>query len=317
MTGLHKLEQDRTRAELASVEAILDRLTDGDVMTRLSLEERRDELRAAIESFDQREETAASAVLFFGGRPVAGARGVESEFAGNAIAKFQDLVAKLVARQSGELGQRGVVPKNAAAALHITTVVRGSFGFLLEGIDPQLELAVGPLKAAVANALEVLRAFSEPSEEKFQEAVEAVDNRIVTTAGELFSMLRDSGATMRLVVGNSENSFGSGAVMLAAERANTTDIEQQEESIEGELGGFLPDAHQFEFRVAVSNETTAIIRGKVDRALTTDELRDFNRQLVDVPATAIFLVKRLRRSGQVVRESFTLHQIQPRAQSSS
>jgi hypothetical protein len=279
-------------------------------MTCLGLEARRDELRAAIHDLDEQEETAASAVLFFGGRPVAGSRGIESEFGGNAVTKFQDLVAKLLARQVGELGQRGVVPNKGAATLHITNVVRGSFGFLLEEIEPQPELVDTTLKGVVANAFELLRAFTEPNEEKFQEAVEAVDNRIVMTAGELFSMMRDSGATMRLVVGGSENTFGSQAVAMAAERAKTTDIEQKEEFIEGQLSGFLPDAHLFEFRSEAANGAIRIIRGKVDRGLTASELTAFNLQLVNVPAKVRLLVKRVRRSGQIVRESFSLLQIQ-------
>jgi hypothetical protein len=316
MTSLRKLEHDRTRAELASVEALLDQLSDEDVMTRLGLEARRDELIAAIRDFDEQEEEAtASAVLFFGGRPVAGSRGIESEFGGNAVTKFQDLVAKLLARRVGELGQRGVVPNKGAATLHITNVVRGSFGFLLEEIEPQRELVDTTLKAAVANAFELLRAFTEPNEEQFQEAVEAVDNRIVRTAGELFDLMRDSGATMRLVVGQSENIFGSQAVAMAAERANTTEVEQTEEFMEGQLSGFLPDAHQFEFRAVASNGDTRTIRGKVDRGLTTNELTAFNLQLVNVPAKIRLLVKRVRRSGQTVRESFTLLQIQPRGSS--
>jgi len=311
MTSLRKLEHDRTRAELASVEALLDQLSDEDVMTRLGLEARRDELRSAIQDFKEQAETTASAVLFFGGRPVAGNRGIESEFGGNAVTKFQDLVAKLLACKVGELGQRGVVPNKGAATLHITNVVRGSFGFLLEEIEPQHELVDTTLKGAVVNAFELLRAFSEPNEEKFQEAVEAVDDRIVATAGELFDLIRDSGATMRLVVGQSDNTFGSQAVAMAAERANTTEIDETEEFMEGQLSGFLPDAHQFEFRAEAPNGDIRIIRGKVDRRLTTNELTAFNLQLVNVPAKVLLLVKRVRRSGQIVRESFTLLQIQP------
>jgi len=198
MTSLRKLEHDRTRADLASVESLLDQLSDEDVMMRLGLESRREELIAAIQGFDDQEETTASAALFFGGRPVAGNRGIESEFGGSAVTKFQDLVAKLLAREVGELGQRGVVPKKDAATLHITNVVRGSFGFLLEEIEPQHELVETALKSAVDHASKLLRAFTEPNDEKFQEAVETVDNRIVSTAREFFDLMRDSGATLRL-----------------------------------------------------------------------------------------------------------------------
>jgi hypothetical protein len=308
MTSLRKLEHDRTRAELASLEALLDQLHEQDLMMRLGLEARRDELIAAIQHFDEQEEATASAALFFGGRPVAGSRGIESEFGGSAVTKFQDLVAKLLAREIGELGQRGVVPNKDAARLHITNVVRGSFGFLLEEIEPQQEMVRTALKSAVDNASKLLRAFTEPNDEKFQEAVEAVDNRIVSTAREFFDLMRDSGATLRLVAGESDDSFGAQAVARAAERAETTDVEQAEETIEGQLNGVLPDAHQFEFRTTGPRGT---IRGKVDRKLTNEELAIFNRQFVNVPAKVRLQVRRVRRSGVVVRESFTLVKLEP------
>jgi hypothetical protein len=127
MSSLRKLERDRARAVLASINATLEQLTDEDVMMRFGLESRRDELLASIGDLDKVEDHSASAALFFGGRPVVGNRGIESEFGGNVLTKFQDLVAKLLAAQEvGSLGQRGVVPNKAAATLHITNIVRGS-----------------------------------------------------------------------------------------------------------------------------------------------------------------------------------------------
>jgi hypothetical protein len=154
-----------------------------------------------------------------------------------------------------------------------------------------------------------LRAFAEPNDEKFQEAVEAVDNRIVSTARDFFELMRNSGATLRLVAGESDNSFSPQAVAMAAERAGTTEVEEAEERVEGELGGVLPDAHQFEFRAVGPRGT---IRGKVDRALTPEELAVFNLRFVNVPARVQLQVRRVRRSGLIVRESFTLLKLEPR-----
>lgn len=57
---LRKLERDRTKADLASVEALLDQLTDEDVLMRFGLESRRDELQAAVEELQEEEEGTAS-----------------------------------------------------------------------------------------------------------------------------------------------------------------------------------------------------------------------------------------------------------------
>lgn len=309
MTSQRKLERDRIHADLAAVTALLDQLDAEDVMSRFSLEARRDELRDLIAGFaGEPDETTASAILFFGGHPVSGMLGIESEFAGAAVTKFQDLVAKVMAQEAGALGQRGVVPHKGASTLHITNVARGSFGFVLEEVSPQGQLVDTPLKAAVDETVELLDAFGEVDEAQFQAAVETIDQRVLGTAREFFDLMRQGGATFRLVAGLSDHSFGAEAVARAAERATTTTVEDAEQRVLGQLAGVLPEAHQFEFRVA---DDRGVIRGKVDRALTPDALTQLNRTMVNVDAEAQLVMKRVLRSGVVVREAYILISLAP------
>ncbi|MGO4724010.1 MULTISPECIES: hypothetical protein [unclassified Inquilinus] len=304
MSSLRKLERDFAHADIAAVTSLLAQLSDEDVMTRFGLESRLEELRRTVAELDQtRDEPTASAALFFGGRPVIGARGIESEFGGAAVSMFQDLVAKVLAHEAGSLGQRGIVPNKGASTLHITNIVRGSFGFLLEEVQSQQQIIETPLKAAVEETTRLLDAFGEPDEEQFQTAVETIDQRVLGTAREFFDLMRQGGATLRLVAGERDKSFGPDAVARAAERATSTTVEDSEEIIPGQLSGVLPDAHQFEFRTGSDRGT---IRGKVDRTLSADQLLRFNRDLVNVDASARTHVKRVLRNGAIVRESFTL-----------
>jgi hypothetical protein len=125
----------------------------------------------------------------------------------------------------------------------------------------------------------------------------------IATAGDFFGLMRRSGATLRLVAGESDTSFDPEAVARAAERATTTTVEDAEEVVEGQLGGVLPDAHQFEFRTLGSRGT---FRGKVDRAIPPTELANYNRRWVNIDAMARLQVKRILHQGRIVRESFTL-----------
>jgi hypothetical protein len=75
-----------------------------------------------------------------------------------------------------------------------------------------------------------------------------------------FNLMSQSGATLRLVAGETDRSFGMEAVDRAAERAISTTVQDDEEDIKGQLAGVLPDAHQFEFRAGAGR---GIIRGKV------------------------------------------------------
>ncbi len=273
-------------------------------MARFGLEEKLEELRQSLADLEQLPpELTASAALYFGGRPVIGDRGIESHFGGEAVAKFQDLVAKvLAAQETGSLRQRGVVPNRAAATLHITSVARGSFGFLLEEVTSQQPMIETPLKAAVEQTTRLLDAFGENDEERFRTAVEAIDERVLATAGEFFGHLRQASATLRLVACEQEKSFDMAAVTRAAERATSTTVEDIPEDLRGVLSGVLPDGHLFEF----NDNERGVIRGKVDRALAAAHLTEMNRNLVNVQAIAHVNVRRIRRSGALVRESFTL-----------
>jgi hypothetical protein len=299
---LRKLERDFIQADIAAVNTLLAQLSDEDVLTRIGLQARLDELTRSIRELEEEAEPpTASAALFFGGRPVAGAKGIESEFGGEVVTKFQDLVSKILAREVGELGQRGVVANKAASTLHITNIVRGSFGFLFEELNPQMLNTT--LKAAVDEATRLLDAFGEPDEEQFRTAAEKIDQRVFNTVSEFFDLMRRNGATLRVVAGEQDHSFGLDAVGRAAERARMTTVDEADDIIYGQLAGVLPDAHQFEFRTTTERGT---IRGKVDRSLPASQLAQMNRELVNVDAVARLHVKRLLQSGIVVRENFTL-----------
>jgi hypothetical protein len=305
MNSLRKMERDFVRADMATASGLLAQLGEEDIMARMGLEARLEELRESIARLDAApDEPTASAALFFGGAPVVGSRGIESEFAGVAVTQFQDLVSKVLARERGPLGQRGAVPNKAASTLHITNIVRGSFGFLLEEVNPQF--VDTPLKAAVEEAARLLDAFGEPDEEQFRSTIETIDPRVLATAREFFDVMRARGATLRVVAGEVDHSFGAEAVARAAERASSTKVEDAEESIKGQLAGVLPDAHQFEFRAA---DRRAILRGRVDRSLSADQLAQFNRNWVNVDATALMHVRRVLRNDALVWESFTLQQL--------
>lgn len=312
MTRLKKLERDFAVADIAAVNGLLAQLGDEDVMTRFGLEARLEELQRELAALDDtRDEPTASAALFFGGQPVLGARGIESEFGGAAVTKFQDLIAKVLAHENGGLGQRGVVPNRVASTLHITNIVRGSFGFLLEELHPQHQMVETSLKAAVDEATRLLDAFGEPDEEAFRTAVEEIDERVLGTAREFFSLMRQRGATLRVVAGDRDNSFGAEAVARAADRATSTVLQDGEQVITGQLAGVLPDAHQFEFRAGADRGT---LRGKVDRSLTADQLSRFNRDYVNIDGRGRFHIKRVLRNGVVVRETYTLLALEPAGQ---
>ncbi|WP_338835122.1 hypothetical protein [Bradyrhizobium septentrionale] len=312
MTSLRKLERDYIEANISEVTALLDRVGDRDVMSRFGLEDQLNELKEALARLQAMPpETLASAALFFGGKPVLGSQGIESGFAGSAVGQFQDLVSMVHAHDTVGLAERGTVPRRSSSTLHITNIVRGSFGFLLEEVQPQLQMVDSSLKTAVDEATRLLMAFGEDDEEDFRSAVEEIDQRVLAASGEFFDLMRKSGATVRLVSGETDRSFGSDVVARAVERARTTTVVDGDDVVRGQLAGVLPESHQFEFRAADERGT---IRGRVDRDLTPHQLGLFNKEYVNTNSRAKFKVKRVLRNQSVVREKYTLTGIEPDAE---
>ena len=78
-------------------------------------------------------------------------------------------------------------------------MVRGSVGFLLEEGAPNLQLTDTPVKIAIHQAAELVAKTAAEDEAAFEQAVEALDPRLVVSLRDFFRTLDDHGATIRIV----------------------------------------------------------------------------------------------------------------------
>ncbi len=294
---LRKLQHDFVASNLSSVSNILSHAPTRS-LTRISLEARRDELAAEMREIQESPETHAATALFFSGKPVLGSRGIESEFAAKALGTYQDIVTKLFAlRSKGQLGERGVVADRDLSRLHVTSLVRGSFGFLLEDVDEN-DLETAPvLKSAVDDSARLIGSFAEEDEEHFESAIAEIDNRVLQTVKSFFDILAKDSATLRVVASDSERTFDMNGILRAAERAKATEVEEFLETIGGTLQGVMPEKHEFELRTQGRT-----ISGKVAGSISASELASlFNREVIaDVTRTAV------SRGGRVAKEKYFL-----------
>lgn len=305
MSALSKLAKDEMRAEITSLSNLIASLKPSDILTRLSLEAKQANLQQALADVgDAVEAATASVALFFGGRPVIGSKAIDSRFGTAAVSAFQDLVAKIQTQSDGGLGKRGPLPDIGEKSLHITDVARGSFGFILEEIVDQASLVESPLKSAVDAASDLLQSFAHGSEEKFEEEVAAYDDRVLAAAASFVGTLRNFGATARVVANETEFRLSTEAVELAAARAKTTTLIEDEAWIIGTLSGALPESHMFEFKA--NDESVGTFRGKVDKSVDASTLASFNRELSGLPSTGHFKRKRVLKEGVVVKTAYVL-----------
>lgn len=308
MTISRKLTRNRAAADREALAGVLSQLDPGDYLGRMGLESRLKELEdeAAQGAEVEQHDTMAWAALYFGGEPVIGSTGIESGFAGEAISKFQDLVAKLAIEDRRMLGQRGPLPAHDDAKLHVTGILRGSFGFQLEELQPNGSIFDTPLKEAISKATRMLEAFTDANEEAFEEALGSTDPRSVMAARDFFGLLGAHNATLRLEVAQEELEILRPAIERARDRALSSQVEEETVYINGRLAGLLPDTHMFELEVADGEE---VLSGKIAKALDKDDLAELLRVHLNEPVRARVITRRVYRKGQLARQSYTLQEL--------
>lgn len=291
---LKKMEVDALKADLAAVTALLAaRTEDDDPVGWLQLSSRKADIENELAQLEAAPETRAAVALFFGGRPVLGSRGIAANFAGKAIDRYQDLLAKrYVALESGPLGDRGPVPQHANAQMLMTEVARGSFGFVLEEASETTSLVDTPLKQVVDEISDLIYRLSAMDETGFEVVAETLDDRLLASLKEFFKLLDDGGATLKLVEGRKEYVLQREDVERA--RADSMEIGEREQEETGVVY-LLPDSRRFELH---PTEAGLVRRGTI----TADCLKELRGETATIPPEVIGRPWRVRLKVREVRQ---------------
>ncbi len=271
-----KLRQEEASAERATIQQLLDQAIEvGDSIGKMQFQRRLNELDDEIRIIGAIHEKTASAALFFSGPRVVGSRGIEADFAGNALDKFQDMVSKRFARREvGALGARGPVPVRPDSKLMVTGVTRGSFGFVLEEISAQEEITNTQLHEVVSDVVDLLSKVSDPLEEVFLEAVADIDSRLLTSTKEFFNTLSTAQAGVRIVEGDRDISLGRDDVQRGRERTQGLEVSERDNiQLSGLLYGLMPDHRRFEFLVDTTEE-------RISGRIATEASRNIGAQVM-------------------------------------
>lgn len=306
-----KLKRDAISSELAQLEGLLSRLPVGASLSRRSLEARVKSLRDELQTISSRQDTTASAALFFGGARVQGSRAIDADFAARSIKAFQDLVSKkTLERTQRPLGQRGPLPEKDVARLNIIGTAPGSFGFLLEenGSDAP-PLFTSAVKEALNDALNVLSGFATDDDEKFASLLSSIDPRVLVTVKEFFRVLHEGEGTIRIVEDEREASLGRLEVERAFNRAEQSEIAEDDIPFAGRLIGILPVTRSFEF---VRDDTGAVIKGKIGPQFSGEFLQRLEQEPITLGKRwrAMLRVKRVERPGASLKIDYTLLDLQ-------
>ncbi len=285
----HFLKSASLSSEIAQIEALLRRLPEEDILGRIGLASRRDELSAELSSLQEGIDTLASTALYFGGRPVIGSSAIRADFAAEIISGFKDLVVKVWATANlQDVGARGPIHNQGEVELHLTGLLHGSMGFLIEEVDVKGQpLFDSPTKLAADKAANLLVDIADAEDEKFQKSIETIHPRVFQSALSFFGSLHRSDATIRVVDNSRDVALDKVSVDRAYVRLEETKVDEDEDVVEGQLIGLIPYGGRFEFQPRAGR----LIRGKV--APTMSE--SFLQRLQDEQAIGKWFRARVRR----------------------
>ncbi len=261
---LPQLERQFLLADLVQVRALLSQSSpDEDVIEYHQYSQRVRSLEARLAGMSTVIDAAPAGVaLFFGGRPVVGSHGIQAEFGSKAIERFQTIVSqRFAAEQTGPLASKGRIPMKDSTHLLVTDVVRGSFGFVLQGApDAQVPGVDTSLKGVVDRVADTLSRVAAQDETLFDGAVAEIDERQVGALTEFFKLLDTEGATMRIVEGERDFELDRASVQRARLRVENMRITDRPQELEGFVTGWTDTSGLFELR---PHGGDAIIEGKV------------------------------------------------------
>ncbi len=242
---LKRLEIESLQADLATVKALLaGRTKEEDPLGWHQLSNRRRYLEEDLAKLTAEACHAAAVALYFGGRPVLGSRGIVADFGARAVEQFQTLVSTQFGALDGPLAAKGPIKAKGRTQFMITDVARGSFGFVLEEIGAE-QMVDTPLKDVLERLLDTLYRTASTDEAAFEEAAEAIDDRLLASLRSFFKTLDDGGATLRLVENERDFFLNRDAVSLGRERVEDLKIDESTAEVDGTLY-YAPKSGRFD-----------------------------------------------------------------------
>ncbi|EJJ27401.1 hypothetical protein [Rhizobium sp. CF142] len=282
---------------------------------RLMWEQRLKEIDEKIAEAKSRRSSFASVALIFDGLPVIGQGDIRLDFTTDALASYQKVIAAALASQGDQpVATKGKVKGAGKSKLFIRDIVRGSMGFILEELAaPQADLFDTPLKSAVEQATGLIEKLNQASAEEFNTAIEASSPRLVGALQKFTKVLKDAGATTRIVGDERRVALGLEEISRLSERFSDVEVIEEDVLHDGVLLGILPDSHEFELQLP---EDQGTLKGSVTDDLTFKYVTDqaFKEQLLLKPVKALVKYTRTSRNGQLIKQQVSLENLEPRTE---
>lgn len=268
------------KAEVNSLQKMLEKIPPEDVLDRASIETRLKVVQEQLQEVASLKRELAHAILTFSGRPVAGSEGIIADFATKAVSAFSEAITAVGASLHATLAPTGPVPNRQQYQMMITGTARGSFGFQLQESSAQLELDED---STVSQALEATRILLDGSigidDEQLAEAASDMDQRALNKVRDFVVVLNENEAFCTFKYADKSFHFkDSNQVKRSLERLSTEYLSENEQVLSVIFGGALPHKGSCEFQIEESREwLTAKIGPGVE---APDSINDHRGQVV-------------------------------------
>jgi hypothetical protein len=181
------------------------------------------------------------------------------------ILRYQDLVGDIWADPGSEGQDVQHSTDQDPPHLHVTALLHGSVGFLIEEIEPRaVPLFPTPLKKAVDRADDLIISLASANEEGFEQQIESLAPPAFNSARHFFTALHRAEASLRVVDAARDATLYRDDVDRAFVRLEDSSVVEHDISENGLLIGIIPHGGRFEFQ----RENGELITGKVAATLS-------------------------------------------------
>jgi hypothetical protein len=245
-------ERHFLQAELVALDKMIGRIPEANVLDRMSLEDRKNEVAAALAALPSPYYEPAHARLTFRGKPVVKSDGVIVEFTGIALDKFADMITKVGAAKETQLGARGSVPNRDRYRMMVTGATPfGSFGFDLEETpkdNNMLDPESSPVKGAIDEVRTIITRASGSNDDDLADVIADADPRAIDAIRAFLQVMVDNEATCVLESDGEPIQFVNiEQIKAIEERLSTENVHETDIIVVGRFEGALPDHRTFEF----------------------------------------------------------------------
>ena len=279
MTTFRKKESLQT--ELIGLEHLYSITPDGPIAKPL-LKSQIESLKIEIGKIEANPLAAPETEIFFGQGPVIGSLGIEANFAGNVINKFQNMVTNhFAAKFRGVLRKIGRRMGEADSRLFLTALPKGSFGLQLS----QPHLTDWVIAREMTETMEDITGLVEASakdDKSFVDAMANFNGRVLVPLTDFLRVLNNAGADCRLVSGRRQAALKKNEVVEAYQRAISAEEKIETIKLVGVFHGALTQSGKFEF----TPRGESLLTGWLGENVTEEQAKEWDRQLTEVQCEA-------------------------------